>query len=292
MTDGLSFRAGYFADRAAWTAFAALLADIFGLDLAPLDRLGGPDPAAMPFAFFDDSGTCVANLSAFPMPLVVDGVTVLAAGLQSGAVRPAWRGRGLYRDLARRALAWCEARGASPVLLCTTNPALYAREFVVLPQHAFVGAPPPVEGPVAPARALDLDRQPDLALVRRLLSGRMPVSAQVGLAGHATMFLLNAALDRDIRLHYLPDDDVVVATGAGGDRFRLCDIVGSAIPRLARIVAAFGPAAGEIEVCFPPDRLGWQGRPVVFGGPCALMARGPLPPGLRRPFMLPPTAAF
>jgi hypothetical protein len=106
------------------------------------------------------------------------------------------------------------------------------------------------------------------------------------------MFLLNAALDPDIRLHYLPDNNVVVATGAADDRFRLYDIVGGDIPRLGRILAAFGPVTGEIEVCFPPDRLGWEGRPVVFDAPCALMARGPLPPGLRQPFMLPPTAAF
>lgn len=104
------------------------------------------------------------------------------------------------------------------------------------------------------------------------------------------MFLLNAALDPAIRLHYLPDDGVVIATGAA-DRFRLLDVVGGDIPALARILAAFG-VTGEVEVCFPPDRLGWQGRAVVFEAPCALMARGPLPLAFRRPFMLPPTAAF
>jgi GNAT superfamily N-acetyltransferase len=290
MTDGLTYRTDYFADRAAWDAFAALLADIFGFDVGPLDRLGGPDPAAMPFAFFDAAGICVANVSAFLMPLVVDGAPVLAAGLQSGAVRPDWRGRGLYRRLTERALAWCDARGASPVLLYTENPALYARTFEVLPEHSFVGAAPSVPGPVSPARALDLGRADDLALIRRLLADRAPVSGQVGLAGHGTMFLLNAALDPAIRLHYLPDDGVVVATGAA-DRFRLLDVVGGDIPALARILAAFG-VTGEVEVCFPPDRLGWVGRAVVFEAPCALMARGPLPLAFRRPFMLPPTAAF
>ncbi len=291
--DGLTYRAGYFADRAAWDGFAALLADIFGLDLGPLDRMGGPDPATMPFAFFDDAGNCVANVSACLMPMVVDGAPLLAAGLQSGAVRPAWRGRGLYRRLTERALAWCDARGASPILLYTGNPALYARTFEVLPEYSFVGAAPSARAKVTPARPLDLGRPDDLSLVRRLLADRSPVSGQVGLAGHGTMFLLNAALDPGIRLHYLPDDGVVVATGLGtGDSFQLVDIVGSDIPALARILAAFGSCAGEVEVCFPPDRLGWEGRPVVFDAPCTLMARGPLPLALRRPFMLPPTAAF
>lgn len=290
--DGLAYRADYFADRDAWTAFAALLADVFAFDVTPLDRLGGPDPAVMPFAFFDEAGQCVANVSAFLMPLVVDGAPVLAAGLQSGAVRPAWRGRGLYRRLTERALAWCDARGASPILLYTRNPALYARTFEVLAEHSFVGAaPPPPPGPVTPARALDLGRADDLGLVRRLLAERTPVSGQIGLAGHGTMFLLNAVLDPDIRLHYLPDDGVVVAAG-GGDRFRLYDIVGGDIPPMARILAALGAAGDIVEVCFPPDRLAWEGRPAIFDGPCALMARGPLPLAFRRPFMLPPTAAF
>ncbi len=292
MTEGLTFRTDYFADRGAWDAFAALLADIFGLDLGPLDRLGGPDPSAMPFAFFDDGGKCVANVSAFLMPLVVDGAPVLAAGLQSGAVRPAWRGRGLYRQLTDRALAWCAARGASPVLLYTDNPALYARSFQVLPEHAFAGPPPPAwNGPVAPARRLDLAVPADLGLLRHLLAIRSPVSGRIGLVGHGTMFLLNAALDPDVGLYHLPDADVVVARGAG-DGFRLLDIVGGDIPTLARILAAFGPAPGRVEVCFPPDRLGWDGEPVPAQAPCALMAHGPLARSFCRPFMLPPTAAF
>lgn len=122
----LTFRQDYFGDPAAFAGLVALLHETFGIDVSLQDRFGGPDPTSMPFAYFDESGICVANLSAFSMPMMVDGRLVKAAGFQSGAVRPQWRGQGLYRDLMRRAFSWCDAQGFELGLLLTDKPALSA----------------------------------------------------------------------------------------------------------------------------------------------------------------------
>jgi GNAT superfamily N-acetyltransferase len=59
------------------------------------------------------------------MPLVVNGRVVRAAGYQSGAVRPDYRGQGLYRTLMKRAFDWAERGGFEAGILLTDKPGLY-----------------------------------------------------------------------------------------------------------------------------------------------------------------------
>lgn len=78
---GLSFRQDYFDDPTGWAALVCLLKDIFGIDIGPLQQLGGPDPSSMPFGWFDATGELAANISAFALPFVLNGRIVHAAGL-------------------------------------------------------------------------------------------------------------------------------------------------------------------------------------------------------------------
>lgn len=170
MDEELTFRSDYVGDRAAFLALADLLRDTFDIDISLLDRLGGPDPTAMPFGYFDPAGTCVANFSAFEMPLVVDGRRVLAVGYQSGAVRPAYRGKGLYRALMRRAFAWAEALDFELAILLTDKPDLYEQYgFRSVEQHFFSGAAPERPRPTS-VRPLMLDDVDDVRLIRHVLA--------------------------------------------------------------------------------------------------------------------------
>jgi predicted N-acetyltransferase YhbS len=290
---GLQFHQGYLGNEPARNALASLLQDIFEIDIRVLDRLGGPDLTGMPFGWFDEAGHCVANLTAFPMPLIVEGRPVHAHGLQSGAVRPEWRGRGLYRDVLGRALGWCEAQGSELVLLMTSNPDLYTKAgFRMLAQHRFVTAPPPYFGTTVPAQPVDLTLPADLALVRRLLVGRAPVSQRLAVRGHGTMFLFNAAAIPALRLSYLPSADALVAWETDGDLFRLLDIVAPAIPSMAPVLAALGQQCRHVEICFPVDQLNCDANTVPRHDDLILMARGRVPITPGKPFCLPPTADF
>lgn len=290
---GLSFRAHYFDDRAAWQGLCDLLRDIFEIDVSGLDRLGGPDPTSAPFGFFDADGACIANITAFAMPLVIDGVFVRAAGLQSGAVRPSHRGRGLYRAVMEAALDHCDAEGFEAVVLLTDTPALYEKHgFRPLPQHRFTGVPP-TGGQVFATRRLHLANEADLTLLSRLLDGRAPVSDRFAPLRQKEMFLFNASLMPDLRLDLLEEAGVVVAWQADGEgNIDILDIVGTRMPALADILASLDVTPQRVTVHFAPDHLAWDGEAVADDGEMVLMLRGPddLQPVL--PFALPPMAAF
>lgn len=214
--DSLELRSGYFHDAQAFRALADLLRDTFGIDISVLDRLGGPDPTSMPFGYFDNVGRCVANFSSFSMPLIVDGSMVLAAGYQSGAVRPEYRGRGLYRDLMRRAFDWTDKQGFELGILLTDKPDLYrSYGFRTVAQHCFSGKLPPGEG-ARVCRHLSMENAGDVELIRSILVERMPVSERFAVVGHIAEFLLNACFDPSIRLSHMPGEDAVIAWKQSG----------------------------------------------------------------------------
>ncbi|MBD9374110.1 GNAT family N-acetyltransferase [Rhizobium sp. ARZ01] len=272
---GLTYREDYFGDPAGWAALKDLLLDVFGLDISPVDGLGGPDPSSLPSAYFDAAGRCVANFTAFSMPLMIDGRMVKAAGLQSGAVRTEHRGRGLFRDLIRRTLERCDEGGFEAIALYTDKPALYEPYgFAIVPAYRFRGAAPQVPTGSPSARRIDLNDQDDLTLVQRLLNARMPVSQRFAVAQQATMFLMNAFFSEDVTLSHLPDQDAVIVWRGGEDgSLELLDVVAAKIPSLAAILRALGVPPPTVDVAFPPDRLGWHGEPQAEQGELSFMMR-------------------
>jgi GNAT superfamily N-acetyltransferase len=286
------FRQDYFGDTAAWSALVALLRHTFDIDVGILDRFGGPDPTSMPFGYFDADGTCIANFSAFSMPVMVEGRPVKAAGFQSGAVRPEWRGRGLYRDLMNRAFARCDGQGFELGLVLTDKPALYEPfGFRVVPQHKFVGSPPPIQ-PQTLSRRLSLENAADIDLLKQLLLSRGPASGRFAVVSQVEMFFLNSFFDPEVRLDYLAAFDAVAAWKEDGRTVQLLDVVGRVIPSLSDILAALGVIPDHVEVCFPSDRLEWQGMPEVHASGTSLMIRGSAAYVFGGPVMLSPMAEF
>ncbi len=292
-TTGLTFRQGYFADRTAWRALVSLLHDTFGIDIGPLMELGGPDPSSMPFGWFAENGTLAANLSAFAMPIIVNGRLINAAGLQSGVVRPPWRGRGLYRDVTKKALDWCQAQGFEAIVLYTDKPALYEPySFRILPMHSFEGDAPKPDA-AADARTLDPRLAADVALLQDLLARREPVSDTLAVVGSPAMFLINTQLDPDVRLTFIAKLDAVIAWKLDGERFILLDVLAPSIPSLAAILGGLGIKPSRAEILFNPEKLGWNGAPLPSSSHGThFMIRGLDGLELQGPAMLSPMADF
>jgi predicted N-acetyltransferase YhbS len=286
-------RRDFLGDPSAYAAYAALIHAVFDQDVVARDRICGPARGLMPFGVFDDDGACVANVDVVTATLVVDGARTPVAGLRSVAVDPAWRGRGLFRATMEAALAWCDATVAGPVILYTEEPPLYTRfGFAPVLQHAFGGPPPAAVAEPAFSRRLSIDNADDLALARRLLAARAPVSNHVAIdEGSAALFLTRLWLDPDLALDHLPGLDALVVSEEGDDdTVRIVDLVAPTVPPLARILAALGIAPARVTTMFPPDRLAWIATPEPDDA--GLMVRGKPPAAFAQPFGLPVTAEF
>lgn len=293
-TRGLAFRQDYFEDPAGWRAISDLLMDVFGVDISPLDRLGGHDRSNMPSAFFDADGRCVANFSAFAMPVMIGGQRVNAAAWQSGAVREEFRGRGLFRELIRITLQRCEAAGFEAIVLYTDKPGLYEPYgFRAFREQSFAGPTPLAGGKVSATRRLSVENPDDLALLRQALAKRTPVSHRIAVCDQSLMFLLNAWLVEDVRLTWLEEARAVIAwrKGETGD-FELLDIVAADIPLLADITASLGVTAPRSIVHFPRDLLDWQGEAMEPEGDLVFMMRAAPELWPQEPFRLSPMAEF
>jgi GNAT superfamily N-acetyltransferase len=289
--EGLTFRQNYLSDPSRWQALVDLLQDTFHIDLSVLDRLGGMDPSSMPFGWFDEIGILAANFSAFSMPMMIDGEERRVAALQSGAVQPQWRGKGLYRDLMRRAFKWVDAERFELAILYTDKPDLYQPYgFSAVPVHKFIGPAPKCE-PASPTRALSMDAPEDVKLLAMLIKNRTHASHQSAPLSHPAMFLVNAFWDRTIALTHLEDHDAVVAWRSG-EVLQLLDVVGESIPSLAAITGALGTGAADVECFFVPDRLNWSGQAVIDDNRLTFMVRGDLSLLPQSPFALTPMADF
>ena len=243
-----------------------------------------PVPAWPVMAFVDDAGCCVAGLQHRVLRLSCDCVPVPMAAIRNVAVVPEWRGQGLMADLMARTLPWCDAHAAL-TLLYTETPALYARHgFRPISQHAFEAVAPE---PAGAQTAHPIDARGEL--LRRLLASRAPVSSLCAILDDGGM-AEHKLRDGMWTLAYDPGLEALFVHEWEGETLVLVDVIAAHIPLAARILGALGARPRRLRTLFPPDKLAWEGASVPEDA--GLMARGTLPPAMRRPFILPPTVDF
>lgn len=247
-----------------------------------------------PFLSRDDGGAPLSHVGVWPIELAAGGAPLRAAGIHAVCTHPDHRGRGLLRRPMAVALAFAGERWETQ-LLWTDQPALYRRYgFEVREELRYQGALPPLPAGAPAGRPLDPDRPEDLALLRRLLAARRPVSERPAAADRGDVFLVDLALRCEAEpeappLRWLPDLGCAAAWRRRGEALVLEDVVGPEVPPLRELAARLAPGAGAVEVLFTPDRLdaGWL-APSPRPPPEVLMVRGrPLPPG---PLALSPLA--
>ncbi|TPW29763.1 GNAT family N-acetyltransferase [Martelella alba] len=247
----LQFRSDYAHTDEGRKGLKALIGDIFAVDITPLDRLGH-DPSVIAFGWWQGD-RLVANVSLYARQLWLKGECVQAFGVQSVAVRPEWRGRGLFRSLMQHALAYAD-RHAELMILTTGTPDLYRPfGFHSLKEHRFhakaaIPSRPPCN------RQLSLADPADVTLVQSLFARRSPTSAIAAATDHPALFMLKAWLTPEIAVMHLPEHDAVVAVdGLDQDTLMLLDVVAAKIPTLDAIVAALGFARQSVDIRLTPD---------------------------------------
>lgn len=283
---GLHFESHYAGDRAKRERVHDIIERTFGLDLGPLTEFDFHDPSFTPFSYFDAGGVCVANVAVYRMPMMLGGERVEALAMQSVCTGPAWRMKGLFRDLVNRALEWCDTQ-VSHIILKTDTPSLYYRfgfekrdrtRFLV----ATAGIVPEIEVDV---RALDI--RADVALVKHLFRVRTPVSNLVGPLDHGTIFFLETASVEGYQLRYLPAYETMMVTRESADgTLQIVNLIGTAIPPFSVLLGALDRVPDIVEFGFPPDRLGVNVTLALLVDTATIMTRGPFLSG-NQPFRLP-----
>lgn len=292
----LTFRVDSLADPVKRVAWVSLLHDIFGIDFSSFSALGIWPDDYRAFSYLDGD-VIAANICCNPLPLRVKGRDVLAGQLQGVATRPVYRRQGLFHDLMTRVLAFADTRYEF-LLLYTETPALYQPfGFRLVVEHGFRGRfrPAGIDVTGLSIRSLSVVEPADISLIRRLFTGRQPISDTLGIIDNEGVFFDNLLLWPGLRLSYLPAEDVLIVWDKEGTdgRPRLIDLVGAAWPSmdiLAAVMQLPVPDA-EVDILFPPDRLSgtFSSLPYVHRDGDLLMARGPFAIE-HEAFMLPLTA--
>ena len=239
----------------------------------------------------------IAHVGVIEVPLVLEGRRVRVGSVHAVCTDPDLRGRGHCRSLLEEALAFCDARYET-LMLTTLIPDLYAKfGFRTLQEHAYARALSSSRSvrAVPALRGLSADVPDDVALLRRLLAERAPVSARVGSLEKGTVLVVAVLLTWGdfSRVHYHEALDVVTVHEVHDHTLLLYDVVGRTVPPLEQLTESID--ADRVVVLFPPERLGdgfvaepWdpvRAQSLGYGDETVLMARGPF---AESPFMLQP----
>lgn len=172
----LELQKDYYHERDSREALNALVRGVFGLDFTSWNSLGVLGEYT-PFTLFDGD-RAVANVSASPMHLTVAGRQVEAIQIGTVATLPAYRRRGLIRQLIDAAHTHFGKSSEMSFLFANETVLDFYQQFGYRPVtvHRFSAAAPRLTVPEVPSRLLDLQEADDLALLRSLADRRTAVS--------------------------------------------------------------------------------------------------------------------
>ena len=261
----LSLRTEYWDDLAARGAFKEFLLTIHGLDLSGWETAGYWDYAYTPFSLFD-GGRIVSSVCVYSLKAVINGEPAYVAQISGVGTLPAWRRKGLNRQLTERALSWASNDHQAVFLLADTDAIPFYKACGFTPIGEFVEC---VQAqPVARtggAVKLDPANNEDRDRVYRYAERRSPVSAKFGILS-PKLFAFHFLHTLEDRVYEIPDQECLVCYERARGCLKIFDIVSAKMPPFERIYPYVAcDSDREIEFHFHADKLGLeklQARPL------------------------------
>ena len=246
-----------------------------------------------PFLSWDPDvpGRALSHAGVLSVPLCLGGQEQLWAGVHAVCTRPERRGQGLNRPVMEAALEHIDRGPFAGAFLTTEEPALYTRYgFRVLPEHRFLAPRPDGAGRLGEAsRPLDDDDLADVALLRRILRTRRPLSSVMSTRDSGWLTAMCGILyygSLSAVFHHIPALDAVVALmppEEGASRLQILDV---ASPRPLTLEALCAHLPGDyeaVELLLCAEHLAPEATAVASASPdgTVFMVRGswPLPAG-------------
>ncbi len=272
------------------------LLDLAFIGLSAHARALGPlglrwDHVSTPF-LVTDGDQPLAHVGVLEVPMVLDGRERLVGGIHAVCTHPNHRRRGYFRLAMDEALAWCDERYATALLIGEDSGLYEPLGFRVVRESRFVA--PACRSGSRPhrqrLRRLDLAQPADLCILHRLLDQRAPVSRRLGVVRERGVFLFTQAKQP---MWYAEDLDAILCLKTTDATLQLYDVVATRIPTLQDVIDRIDSPLERAEVYFTPDRLdaSLTPEPHVVDGDSLLMVRGEFP-SPHSDLMLPTTARF
>jgi GNAT superfamily N-acetyltransferase len=246
-----------------------------------------------PYTFFDGE-QAVANVSAFPLDMMINGEYKRCAGIQSVMTDPDYRGNGLMKVLFSKMLGDIdkEFEGA---LLFTSSPELYTPfGFNVINQHFFKKDYNQHSLKKNPSiRKLEPFNEPDLEILYGILKNKEPLSKVFALLAyeHPLYFnLYNPWLYE--KFFFIEELNTILVFEVKAETLRIFDMISAAIPPLDELCSYIPFHFNVIEFYFNPEVFKLTDiKEIEYKTENKLMVRGPFPLE-KQLFMMPLTAEF
>lgn len=242
-------------------SFMELAVRTFHLDFHGWYQAGFWGDKYIPYAFIED-GTVIANASVNLIDTIWQGAPKRYIQIGTVMTDPAYRNRGLARQIIQRILQNWEP--------CCDGIYLYANDSVLdfYPQFGFQKALEyQASAPLAPAsssiRRLDLSRPADLALLRRRYELSNPFSALPMVDNWGLLMFYCGSFLKDC-VYELPEHNVLLVTEFEGNTMFCHDIYGKTNLNLLDVLnAAAGPNIHQAVLGFTPKNpSGFVSSPV------------------------------
>ncbi len=273
----LSLRTGYWDDLAAHGAFKEFLIAIHGLDLSEWESAGYWDYAYTPFSFFDGERV-VSSVCVYSLEAVIDGARARVAQISGVGTLPAWRRKGLNRQLTEHALEWAREAHQAVFLFADTGaiPFYTACGFTPIDEFVEFAEVRPV-AKKAGAVKLDPANKEHLHRIYNYAESRGPVSEKFSVLS-PKLFAFHCLCSLRDRVYEIPDLHCLVCYERAAGLLKIFDIVSQDPPPFDQLYPYIAhDADSEVEFHFHTDKLGLarlQARPLTGNNP---FVKGPFP---------------
>lgn len=256
--DSLTYMNKYSSDMKKREKLYPLFEEVFGISdstFADLSKRGFWNDKYLPYSFFDGN-QAVANVSAFPLPMNINGKIANCMGIQSVMTHPDYRNNGLMKILFQSMLDDLEEAYAGAVLF-TSSPQLYTPfGFKVIEQHYFKKEFNQIATNIpSPLRKLDpLAKLEDLTVIRDVFKTRTPLSNSFGPISYLNCLYFNLYNPYIYeKLFYIEELKTMVVYEVEEGTLQIFDVIGETIPALKELCAYIPHAFHAIEFYFNPD---------------------------------------
>ncbi|MCH7721187.1 MAG: GNAT family N-acetyltransferase [Planctomycetes bacterium] len=237
-------------------AFKEFLVTIHGLDLSEWESAGYWDYAYTPFSLFDGDQV-VSSVCVYSLQAVVDGEPARVAQFSGVGTLPAWRRKGLNRQLTDRALEWAGDAHRAVFLFADTDAIAFytACGFTPIDECVEVMAARPVASK-AGAVKLDPGRDEHLDRIYRYAERRSPASDKFSVLS-PKLFAFHCLYSLKDCVYEIPDLECLVCYERVDGCLKILDILSERMPAFEQIypyIACDGDR--EIEFHFHADKLG------------------------------------